>query len=131
MSATPPDPPPRVVLIVDDEPHIRRIIGIKLKQMGLEPMDAPDGAEALDLIRRHGPPALAIVDIMMPKLDGLSLLKKLREDPATRELPVVFVTAVRETEDRDKALALGAKTVILKPFKSGDLEAAVRSALAT
>ncbi len=122
------------VLVVDDEVHIRKIIGIKLAQMGFEPVEAKDGAEALDALARGirsgaPPPAVIVLDIMMPKVDGLSVLRTLRASSDHRGVPVVIVTAVRDREDRAKAEALGVAAIIQKPFRGSDLEAAVERAL--
>ena len=116
---------PGPVLVVDDEPHIRKIIKLKLAPLGIETVEARDGLEAWEKLSSVRP-ALVILDIMMPKLDGISFLKRARETEEWKRLPVIIVSAVRDEEERNRALSLGALDVLWKPFSISDLVAKVR-----
>jgi DNA-binding response OmpR family regulator len=117
------------VLIVDDEPHIRRLVQLKLGRLGLEVIEARDGLDAWNQLAAARP-SLVILDIMMPKLDGLSFLRKVRESEEWRALPVIMLTAVREEADRKRALELGALAVLQKPFVTDELVEIVKAHVA-
>ncbi len=124
----PPDTAPAArpcVLIVDDEPSIRRILHIKLTQSGIDPIEARDGEDAWTILPQVRP-ALVLLDIMMPKLDGLAFLRRVRESEEWRGLPVVVITAVRDIADHEGANALGAAAIIQKPFLISDVIETVR-----
>ncbi|GIW72433.1 MAG: hypothetical protein KatS3mg102_1975 [Planctomycetota bacterium] len=110
----------RRVLVVDDEAHIRRIIKLKLEDRGMRVEEARDGEQALAAIERAAPDVL-VLDIMMPKLDGISLLRQLRGDPRWAKLPVIMLTAVRERDDMAKADELGVFAYVRKPFRTDEL----------
>lgn len=117
-----------VVLVVDDSMSVRRLIEFTLKSKGYSVAAAADGQEALTLLE-SGHFDLMVLDINMPHLDGLSLLKILRERPQWADLPVLVETAEGQDEDRDKALLLGATACIDKPFKPTELLSRVASLL--
>ena len=95
------------LLVVDDIPDILTLLDTTLTFKGYRVVTARNGQEALEAIRKERP-ALVIADILMPKMDGFSLVHHLRIDPATRDLPVVFLSATYVTpEDKDFALAIG------------------------
>jgi DNA-binding response OmpR family regulator len=103
------------LLIVEDVPDILRLLEETLKFKGYNAITARNGQEALDLIQRERP-ALVITDIMMPKLDGFGLVHRLRINPATRDLPVIFLTATYVAmEDKAFALNIGVTRFIEKP----------------
>jgi len=103
------------LLIVEDVPDILRLLEETLKFKGYNAVTARNGQEALDLIQRERP-ALVITDIMMPKLDGFGLVHRLRLNPETRDLPVIFLTATYVAlEDKTFALNIGATRFIEKP----------------
>jgi CheY-like chemotaxis protein len=108
--------PPRHLLVIDDEDHIREIAGLSLERMRdwTVTMTAA-GAMGLKLAMGLRPDAI-ILDVMMPGLDGPSTLRLLRAQETTRDIPVVFLTAKAQTADRRKLLDLGASGVIVKPF---------------
>ena len=94
-----------VILIADDEARIRRLVSDFLKQDGHTILEAGDGQEALAIIQEAHPPVeLAILDVMMPKMDGFALLHTLRAEEATQALPVMMLTA--RAEDGDQVLGL-------------------------
>src|SRR6266496_5720964 len=107
------------VLIVEDVPDILKLLHATMTFKGYRVVTAHNGQEALEAVRRERP-ALVITDIMMPKLDGFGLVHRLRINPETREIPVVFITATYVArEDREFALNIGATRFIQKPV---DLE---------
>jgi len=107
------------ILVVDDIPDILRLLDATLQFKGYKVVTARDGQEALDAIQRERP-ALVIADILMPKMDGFSLLHRIRIDPNTRDIPVVFLSATYVTqEDKEFARAIGVTSFLEKPV---DLE---------
>jgi two-component system chemotaxis response regulator CheY len=119
---------PRTVLIVDDSPTIRAFARIYLKQMGLETAEAEDGVKALEQVRALGP-ALCVVDVDMPNMDGLAFTRELRKDPAHAALPVILLTGDRTPEAKEKGRSAGASDLIEKPIKGPELQAAVKKHL--
>jgi two-component system OmpR family response regulator len=104
------------VLYVDDEAHIREIATLSLSlDPELEIRSCASGAEALATIDGWRPD-LVLLDVMMPGMDGPTTLAKLRENPASVAIPVVFITARTQTRERERFLALGAAGIIAKPF---------------
>jgi DNA-binding response OmpR family regulator len=109
----------RYLLIVEDDPDILELLAATLTFRGYRVITAQNGKQGLDVIQRERP-AIVIADIMMPELDGFGLVHRLRINPETREIPVVFITATYVApEDRDFALNIGATRFIQKPL---DLE---------
>lgn len=103
------------VLVVDDIPDILKLLDATLKFKGFRVVTARDGQEALDAILKEQP-ALVIADILMPKMDGFSLLHRIRLDPNLRDIPVIFLSATYvAAEDKDFARALGVTRFIEKP----------------
>lgn len=103
------------VLVVDDIPDILNLLDATLKFKGFQVVTARNGQEALDAILKERP-ALVIADILMPKMDGFSLLHRIRLDPETRDIPVIFLSATYvAAEDKDFARALGVTRFIEKP----------------
>ena len=107
------------LLIVEDDPDILKLLDATLTFRGYRVITAQNGKDALEAIRVKRP-AIVITDIMMPTLDGFGLVHRIRINPETREIPVVFITATYVTrEDREFALSIGATRFIQKPV---DLE---------
>jgi diguanylate cyclase (GGDEF)-like protein len=117
-----------VILIVDDDPDILRVVEVNLRLHGYEVLCASSGAEALAAIENKRP-HLALVDLMMPGMDGLELTRRLRADPMVTALPIIMLTAKALTSDKVAGLAAGADDYIVKPFDTSELLARVRSAL--
>jgi CheY-like chemotaxis protein len=117
------------VLYVDDEPDIREVAALAL---GLDPALqvrlAASGAEALQAVR-DAPVDVVMLDVMMPGMDGPAVLERLRGEPATAAIPVVFITARTNTQDRERLLQLGALAVIAKPFDPMMLAKELRAVL--
>lgn len=116
MSPHPDEMEPLHVLVVDDEPHIGRIIKTKLEHGPFRVTLAYDGQQALDALQRHDDVALIVLDLMMPHLDGLGVLRRMREVERWQRVPVVVLTAVGEEQYQREALGLGASEFLTKPF---------------
>ncbi len=104
------------VLVADDVPMIRQLVGFHLKQIGFEISNAADGAEALSMAH-DTEYDLILLDIMMPKMDGLEVLKRVREASANIGTPIVIMTAYSDTENIRKAIEYGATDFISKPVE--------------
>jgi CheY-like chemotaxis protein len=115
---------PALVVVADDDEDILMLVRACLRGGGYEVEVARDGNAALSLLRELGP-AAAVLDIAMPGLDGLQVLTSLRDDPATRELPVVLLSARAQEQDVAHGYALGATRYVRKPFSPRELLAAV------
>jgi two-component system, OmpR family, alkaline phosphatase synthesis response regulator PhoP len=113
------------VLVADDEPHIGRIIKMKLEQGPFKVSLAYDGQEALDFINSDERVDLALLDLMMPKLSGLDVLRLIREQERFKSLPCIILTAGGEAKHERDALALGATEFLTKPFSPKKLYALV------
>jgi CheY-like chemotaxis protein/GAF domain-containing protein len=118
------------VLVVDDNAANRELVATLLKHRGHEPLEAADGADALDLVRAERP-ALVISDVLMPTMDGYEFVRSLRADPALAATEVVFYTAhYRERDARNLARACGVSRVLVKPCDPEDILAAIDEGLA-
>ena len=113
------------VLVADDEPHIGRIIKMKLEQGPFRVSLAYDGQEALDFINGDDRLDLAVLDLMMPKLSGLDVLRQVREQERFKSLPCIILTAGGDAKHERDALALGATEFLTKPFSPKKLYALV------
>ena len=116
------------ILVVDDDPDILQFVRLNLELDGFEVDLAGGGREALERAS-EAPPDLMLLDVMMPEIDGLSVLRRLRSDPGTSSIPVIVLTARSLAEDRVKGLDLGADDYITKPFDLEELIARVRTVL--
>jgi CheY-like chemotaxis protein len=117
-----------LVLLVDDERAIRTICRVNLEGDGLAVTEAADGGEALEQVRRERP-SLVLLDVMMPSVDGWRAAEQLAADEATRDIPVVFLSARAADEDRLRAQELGAVGYVVKPFDPLELAGIVRDVL--
>jgi diguanylate cyclase (GGDEF)-like protein len=119
---------PDLILVVDDDEDIARFVQVNLKLHGFEVAHARDGAEALEVIAERRPD-LAVVDLMMPRVDGVELTRRLRADPMTAALPIIMLTAKGLTVDKVVGLTAGADDYLVKPFDTSELIARVVSTL--
>src|SRR3712207_254756 len=119
--------PPRI-LAVDDTPENLEILRIRLEAQGYEVVTAADGEEGLARARELEPD-LVLLDIMMPKLDGISVVKLLKQDAALRFIPVILVTAKADVRDVVAGLEAGGDDYLTKPFEQASLVARVRAML--
>jgi phosphate regulon transcriptional regulator PhoB len=118
----------RLILVVEDERDISDLVRFNLEEEGFTVSVAEDGEAALAAIRRE-PPALVILDLMLPGLPGLEVCRKLRADDATASVPIVILTAKAAESDRIVGLEMGADDYITKPFSPRELVARVRAVL--
>ena len=116
------------VLLVDDETAIRTICRVNLESDGLSVAEAIDGRAALEAVRDEQP-ELVLLDVMMPDVDGWQVAAELAEDPATRDIPIVFLSARALSSRAARAEDLGAVGYIVKPFDPVTLGASVREVL--
>jgi len=128
MERTAPKPPPARILVVEDEPDITALIAFQLTREGYRVEPAANGVDALASVKRELPD-LVVLDRMLPGLSGDEVLRALRSDPVTAKLPVLFLTARREEDDRITGLELGADDYQTKPFAPRELVLRVQALL--
>jgi two-component system cell cycle response regulator len=116
------------VLLVDDHEQNLELLLAYLEELGCELRTATDGPEALEDVAKH-PPDLILLDIMMPKMSGFQVCKKLRADATTASIPVLMVTALNEVADVERAVEVGANDFISKPVQRVELLTRTRSLL--
>lgn len=117
------------ILIVDDEPDIRRIANLALRKIGgHDTIEAENGMDALRLAAEHKPDAI-LLDVMMPLMDGPTTLAALKKNPETAKIPVVFLTAKAIKSEVERWKALGAVATFTKPFDPMKLDSDLRAAL--
>jgi DNA-binding response OmpR family regulator len=117
--------PRHQILVVDDEPHIGRIIQLKLEDGPYEVQVVHDGLSALERLRSAERVDLVLLDIMMPHVSGLDVLAELRALPGRARTPVIMLTAKGHDADREAAVALGATDFLTKPFSPKKLLARI------
>jgi DNA-binding response OmpR family regulator len=115
------------VLVVDDEPHIGRIIRTRLEQDGFVVYLAEHGQEALALLQEHPHVALVLLDLMMPGMSGIDVLRVLRSDVRWAALPCIVLTAAGQDAQLREAEALGVSEIMTKPFSPRRLLSRVRA----
>ena len=117
------------ILVVDDEPHIVEVVSDYLKQAGYRVLTAGDGQAAIELTRREHPD-LVVLDLMLPgRMDGLDVCRRIRQDSAIGNVPIIMLTAKVELTDRLVGLELGADDYITKPFSPREVVARVKAVL--
>lgn len=113
------------ILVVDDEPLYVRLLKVNLEQEGYQIASARDGEEALESVSQNMPD-LIILDVMMPKLDGITVTLRIRQ---FSDVPIILLTAMGEEQDRVRGLNIGADDYVVKPFSATELVARVRAVL--
>ena len=117
-----------LVLVADDDPDILALVRFRLERDGYEVLSAPDGETALDLALARTPD-LAVLDVMMPRLDGYELTRRLREHGPTTGIPIILLTARVQEPDLERGYEAGADDYVTKPFSAQALGERVQAAL--
>ncbi len=115
------------ILVVEDDRDIRDLLVDTLLDMGFDVVAAVDGGDGFDKVITQRPDII-LLDLMMPVMDGLQMLDKLKAGPGTQSIPVIMVSAKGQGEDVTKALNVGALGYVIKPWEHGELESLVTSA---
>ena len=118
----------QIILLVDDEAPVRKLMARALAEMSCEVMAACDGVEALEVIAKVRPD-LVVLDVKMPRKDGWAVLRELRSQAGTRSIPIIMLTGCNDTASELNGLDLGADDYIAKPFELKELRARVASVL--
>ncbi len=116
------------LLLIDDDPNLILLVKDYLEFRGYKVVTAENGREALEVLD-HNIPDMIICDVMMPEMDGYSLVKHIRQEPHTNAIPVLFLSAKGQSQDRVKGLNEGADVYMVKPFEPEELVAQVESSL--
>ena len=116
------------ILVADDEEDLRELVAYRLSRSGYNVIGAEDGQEALELAAERTPD-LMVLDVMMPKLDGYELTRRVRAEAALRSIPVILLTARSQESDIDRGFEVGADDYLKKPFNPDELVARVRAVL--
>lgn len=103
------------VLVVDDEPHIRRLVAFALEKRGHEVLEAKDGPEGIASALRDAPDII-LMDVMMPMMTGFEAADRLKADPATSSIPIVMLSAKSQEYEQNEGLRRGAVKYVCKPF---------------
>ncbi|UCE51572.1 MAG: response regulator, partial [Desulfobacterales bacterium] len=119
---------PEQILLVDDNPTNLQVLYQTLDGLDYKLLIAKNGERALDIANK-AKPSLILLDIMMPGIDGYEVCRRLKADPATQEIPVIFLSALGETKDKVQGLDLGAVDYITKPFQTDEVIARVNTHL--
>jgi DNA-binding response OmpR family regulator len=117
-----------VVLLVDDEDDLRRVMRDLLEREGYTVQEARDGVQALDQVDRHAPDII-VLDLNLPGLDGYGVLSQLRSRSATRDIPVIVLTAKGDEDNEVRVFELGADDFLSKPFRARALPARLEAVL--
>jgi len=117
------------ILLVEDDPDILHMVAYKLRRAGFEVVETTDGLAALDACRRE-PPDLVLLDVRMPRMDGIAVCRELRAGPRTGDVPIVMLSARARDQDRELAYAAGATDYVVKPFSPRALVERVAAVLA-
>lgn len=128
MTAERPDPRP-TILLTEDDPEMTEVLCFLLEREGYAVAVAEDGREAMRLVDEAAPPELALVDIMLPYVNGHQLVNAIRNSETWRDVPVIMLTAKHAEGDVVHALESGANDYVMKPFRPKELLARVRRLL--
>jgi DNA-binding response OmpR family regulator len=128
MSENAPSDGQPVILAADDDPDIRELVAFRLERSGYTVLQAADGEEALALALKHTPD-LAVLDVMMPKMDGFEVVRRLRAEETTKHMPIIMLTARAQDSDVEEGFESGADDYLRKPFSPQELRARVQAIL--
>jgi CheY-like chemotaxis protein len=118
------------VLVIDDDPDLGRVVRRVLELEGYDVVLSDDGLRGLAAAQRQRPDVI-VLDLMMPVMDGYQVLEQLQNDPRTRDIPVVVLSAVALDETRERVEAAGASAFLTKPFEPDQLSRALSSVIGT
>ena len=128
MTEPPPDDRRPVILAADDDLDILGLVAFRLERSGYTVLQAQDGEAAFALAMEHKPD-LAVLDVMMPKMDGFELTRRLRAEESTKRMPIIMLTARAQDADVEQGFAAGADDYLRKPFSPQELRMRVQSIL--
>ena len=118
----------KCILLVDDEKDFLEVTSAHLKSLGYDVLTATSGEEALDIVwEKH--PDLVLLDIILPQMKGVEVCTNLKSDPATAEIPIIFMTAITSGEHTDVLLKMGAESYLVKPCSLEELEDKIKISL--
>ena len=118
------------ILVAEDDPNSRKLLDFRLKSVGHEVIFAVDGGEALEMVTKEKP-ELVLLDIIMPVMNGFQVLRKLKSQEETKNIPVIMLTSKAQEKDIVSGLEVGAVDYITKPFSFAELNARVNHALSS
>jgi CheY-like chemotaxis protein len=110
----------KTILVVDDEPDLRKVLVMRLLSAGYNTIEAGNGTDAL-IIAKKEVPSLIILDIMMPKMDGMSLSQQLKDSPTTEKIPLIFLTGLQEKSQESPDHRSGDNIIFSKPYDAKEL----------
>jgi two-component system phosphate regulon response regulator PhoB len=113
------------ILVVEDEPAQQKLLAVNLKAQGYRPVAALNGADAMVLVEEE-PPALIILDWMLPEISGIEICRRLKADRKTRDIPIIMLSARSEEGDRVRGLETGADDYVVKPYSVAELMARIK-----
>lgn len=119
-----------VIMVADDEEDIKVVLKMFLEAIGYEVVNAFDGLDAMEQMKANRPD-LVLMDIMMPVIDGIEVVRQMKTDKNLREIPVIMLTAAAQSDMLQKALAVGAVDYISKPFEPEVVQIAIKKALSS
>ena len=116
------------ILVVDDDMAINELIKVNLEIWGYDVINAYDGIQGFTLAKQETPD-LVVLDVMMPDVDGFTVAKRIRENPVTKDIPILMLTALGQLEDKVKGFDIGVDDYLVKPFEMEELKVRVRALL--
>ena len=116
------------ILVIDDDPVIQKLLSVNFEMEGYQVVTASDGVEGLAQVG-IAQPDIILLDVMMPRMDGLAVARKLKSDPATKSIPIIVITSYALSGDEGKARAAGCDAYVTKPYSPRQLLAKVREFL--
>jgi CheY-like chemotaxis protein len=114
-----------LVLVVDDNEDNLSLLAFLVEQLDCQILTAVDGKTALDLVKNYQP-SLILLDMMLPDLDGLEVLSRIRQNPGKAKIPVIAVTAMARPQDRERILSAGCNEYVTKPYNVDEIDALMR-----
>jgi diguanylate cyclase (GGDEF)-like protein len=118
------------ILVIDDDPMIHKLVEVRIRDLNVTMMGAHNGATGIE-VAHSAQPHLILLDVGLPDMTGFNVCSRLRDDPLTREIPIIFLTGMDESEEKVRAFEMGAVDYVTKPFNAAELRARVRAALRT